>query len=146
MQQAGKAGTLTLWRMLGLVWRPLRRLTEETRQSRVALEAIARELKVIRQGLYPEVSEEEALDPGTEVGYTTSAEQLALEGIYGQLSQAKGAPPSEDDVLKEYARQLEMGFRAAGRMGTLGQALSRGPSAIEEANADLAETAAKRGF
>lgn len=111
--------------VLGRVWRPLRKLTRETEKLRVAQEAVAYELRLLRLHFVGQVEAdglpmEDPAEPATEVMFTTNAEQAALEHIAQRLFVAKGSPPSEDDVLQEFARQLESGHLNKRRMGSLG--------------------------
>lgn len=122
----------SVWRVLSLLWRPLRRLTEETRQQRLALEAIARELKAIRLGMYPEPEPLPPDEEAVEVGFTTDAEQAQLELIYRDLTQLRGGtPPSEEDILQEYARRLDLAL-VGGQVGSLGLSLRGRRDYIDE--------------
>lgn len=114
---------VSVWRLLGVVWKPLRRLTEETRLQRRALEQIAVELKTIRLHLLPEdLPEQEDTADDTPISFTTNAEQVALERIESDLFRADGRPPTEDEIVNEYARRLSVGV-VAGQVGDLGRRL-----------------------
>lgn len=105
---------LTLFRLLGLVWRPLRKLTEETRLQRVALEAIAQDLALLRGHLMPgRPAAEDPEEDAVGISFTSNQEQRLLEQVAADLTTTLGVPPSEDEILQEYTHRLDIGTSLA---------------------------------
>lgn len=110
----------TVWKLRRLLWRPLARLAEETRLQRRATEQLVLELRALRQYLVPDP---QAAPEVEAVEFTTDLEQVTLQRIYGELEVAKGGvPPTDDEIVAEYARQLETATRV-GELGSVAQRL-----------------------
>lgn len=111
----------SVWKFRRLLWRPLARLAEEARQQRIATEQLVLELRALRQHFVPDPqTAQPEVDP---IEFTTDLEQVTLQRIWGELEQAKGGtPPTEDEVIAEYTRQLETHARVS-ELGSVAQRL-----------------------
>jgi hypothetical protein len=94
-----------LWRG----YRLLRRGIDELTGIRLALESIAVSLSSIEIAAVPRVGDvvppTEVADPRVDSPYVETSQQAVLMDIELRLTQARGVPPTEDEVYLEFERR-----------------------------------------
>jgi hypothetical protein len=91
----------------------VRLLVPELRRLRMACEGIQAALEYRNAQEYGTTLQPNPDEPAVEVSYVNSEYQQAIMDIELRLTQASGAPPTEDQILAEYERRFGPGPEAS---------------------------------
>lgn len=92
----------------GLLLLEVRGLRREAAQLRMGVERIAAALEAYNAHQWPQHTPATEETPSVEVTYADDQRTQDMMDVEMSLTQARGIPPTEDEILEEYERRLSL--------------------------------------